>query len=103
MKTAEPGANALEASIPDGVAPWNRLFASSPVASSRLRYGKSRAGGAQQRARRRRRETPERSWGVFKKGGKLVAVASTIEGNVERRAREAFINGNKLTERKHYG
>ena len=86
-----------------GIDSLRRRTASSPVASTRLRYGKSRARGAQQRARRRRRETLERSWGVLKKGGKLVAVASTIEGNVEQRVRDAFINGNKLTERKHYG
>jgi NADPH:quinone reductase-like Zn-dependent oxidoreductase len=48
-------------------------------------------------------ETLERFWGVLKKGGKLVTVASTIEGNVEQRVRDAFINRNKLTERKHYG
>ena len=108
MKTAEPGANAPEASIPDGVAslestlcadelrrrPWRAPdYAMENRALVALNNALDVVGG----------ETLERSWGVLKKGGKLVTVASTIEGNVEQRGRDAFINGNKLTERKHYG
>ena len=108
MKTAEPGANTPEASIPDGVAslesifcadelrrrPWRAPdYATENRALVALNNALDVVGG----------ETLERSWGVLKKGGKLVTVASTIEGNVEQRVRDAFINRNKLTERKHYG
>ena len=108
MKTAESGANAPEALIPDGVAslesilctdelrrrPWRALdYATENRALVALNNALDVVGG----------ETLERSWGVLKKGGKLGTVASTIEGNVEQRVRDAFINGNKLTERKHYG
>jgi NADPH:quinone reductase-like Zn-dependent oxidoreductase len=47
-------------------------------------------------------ETLDRSWGVVKEGGKLVTVASTSEGNVEQRARDAFMlmraDGPQLTQ-----
>ena len=108
MKTAKPGANAPEASIPDGVASLESIFCADELRRRRWRapdYAtENRAlvalnaaldvvGG----------ETLERFWGVLKKGGKLVTVASTIEGNVVQCVRDTFINGNKLTERKHYG
>ena len=47
-------------------------------------------------------DTLDRSWGVLKKGGKLVTVASTSEGNVEQRVRDAFMlvraDGSQLTQ-----
>jgi NADPH:quinone reductase-like Zn-dependent oxidoreductase len=36
-------------------------------------------------------DTLDRSWGVLKQGGELVTVASTSEGNVEQRVRDAFM------------
>jgi len=36
-------------------------------------------------------ETLERSWGVLKPGGKLVTVATLIEGEIEQRVRNAFM------------
>ncbi len=47
-------------------------------------------------------DTLDRSWGVLKEGGNLVTVASTSEGNVEQRVRDAFMlmraDGSQLTQ-----
>ena len=88
--------------------PWNRLFAPTNCVVARGEHQITLRKIARSVALNNAfdvvdRETLERSWGVLKKGSKLVTVASTIEGNVEQCGRDAFINGNKLTERKHYG
>ena len=108
MKTAEPGANAPEASITAGVASLEAILCANEL---RRRPWRAPDYGMENRALVALNnaldvvngETLERSWDVPKKGSKLVTVASTSEGNVEQCVRDAFINGNKLTERKHYG
>jgi hypothetical protein len=104
MKTAEPGANAPEALIPAGVASLESILCTDEL---RRRPWRAPHYATENRALVALNNALDvvngGSRSVLKKGGKLVTVASTSEGNVEQSVRDAFINGNKLTERKHYG